>query len=110
MLPHRRFVELDVHHLFGGQSVADLRPYFFRRAVQVRVANRSFELTQHLLGRHRFGAVNADVTKEPDLILRAMNVQPPRIVAAQLWGVYDPGKNPNPKQQLSHIVDETPTG
>lgn len=29
MLPHRRFVELDVHHLFGGQSVADLRPYFF---------------------------------------------------------------------------------
>lgn len=59
----------------------------FRRAVQVRVANRSFELTQHLLGRHRFGAVNADVTKEPDLILRAMNVQPPRIVAAQLWGV-----------------------
>ncbi len=26
-------LELDVHHLFGGQSVADLRPYF-RRAVR----------------------------------------------------------------------------
>ncbi len=78
---------------------ADLRPYFFG-ARSGSGCNRSFELTQHLLGRHRFGAVNADVTKEPDLILRAMNVQPPRIVAAQLWGVCDPRKKSQPEAAI----------